>query len=315
MRHASPSAPAGAPARAPAEPTPAPRPAVRLLNAMTVDVEEHFQVSAFDGVVSREDWERLPSRVERNTARLLDLLTASDVRATFFVLGWVARRHPALVRRIAEAGHELGCHGWEHELVYRQTPQAFADETRRAKSMIEQASGRRVAGYRAASFSITRRSLWALDVLADCGFAYDSSVFPVVHDRYGIPGAPRSFYRVRTASGAPLVEAPPSTLRVAGLTLPAAGGGYLRLLPCWWTRWAVSRLNRREGLPVVVYVHPWELDPDQPRVRAALPSRLRHYVGLAGTARKLGELCSRFAFGPLGDVVAARGEIPERSLT
>jgi polysaccharide deacetylase family protein (PEP-CTERM system associated) len=281
---------------------------------MTVDVEEHFQVSALAHVVPRESWEHLPSRVASNTERLLELLARSNVRATFFVLGWIARRDPALVRRIAEAGHEIGCHGWAHELVYRQTRESFSEETQRAKSTIEQACGRAVAGYRAASFSITRPSLWALDVLAECGFAYDSSVFPVVHDRYGLPGAPRSIYRLRTASGGSLVEIPPSTLRLGRLVLPAAGGGYLRLFPTWWTRWVVRRLNRREGLPAIVYVHPWEVDPEQPRFRVALPTRLRHYGGLHGTAAKLRDLWAGFGFGTLSDVVARSGDVPTRSL-
>ena len=278
-----------------------------VLNAMTVDVEEHFQVSAFAGSVSRESWATLPSRVEANTERVLDLFDRAGLRATFFVLGWVGERHPRLVRRIAERGHEVASHGYSHRLIYRQSPDEFREETRRSRRLLQDASGQPVDGYRAASFSIRRSNLWALDVLAEAGFRYDSSVFPVVHDRYGIPGAPRRIHRLATPGGADIVEVPPSTVRLGRLTLPAAGGGYLRIFPGWVTRWAIDRLNRREGRAAVVYFHPWEVDPDQPRMRGPALSRFRHYTGLRTTTTKLEAMAARFAFGTMRDVIAASG--------
>lgn len=292
-----------------------PIPEGRVLNALTVDVEEHFQVSAFESVVRRDDWESIPSRVEASVARLLDLLDERGVKATFFVLGWVAERRGPLVRRIAEAGHEIASHGYSHRLIYRQRPEEFREETVRSRRILQDASGQSVDGYRAASFSIGRGNLWALDVLAECGFAYDSSLFPVVHDRYGIPGAPRHIRRLETPAGRTLVEVPPSTVVVGPATLPVAGGGYLRLFPAALTRWAIRRLNRSERRPAVVYVHPWELDPGQPRLPCPPVTRLRHYVGLRGTENKLRDLIGRFAFGTVRRVIDAsldRQRPPER---
>jgi len=274
-----------------------------MLNAMTVDVEEHFQVSAFSSVVRREDWDSVPSRVEENVARLLDLLDEREVRGTFFVLGWLAQRKPAMVRRIAARGHEIGSHGFSHRLIYDQRPEEFREETSLSRRLLQDATGQPVEGYRAASFSIGRRDLWALDVLADVGFHYDSSLFPVMHDRYGIPGAPRRMHRLRTPGGATLIEVPPSTLSAGRTTIPVAGGGYLRIFPLCFTRWAVRRLNRRESQPAVVYIHPWEVDPKQPRLHGPLLSRFRHYRGLAGTEGKLRDLLARFEFGPLRRVI------------
>lgn len=281
-----------------------------ILNALSIDVEEHFQVSAFAGVVPRESWESEPSRVEAATERLLGLLDEHEVRATFFVLGWIAERHAALVRRIAAAGHEVGCHGYDHALVYDLEPHAFRREVERAKRVLEDAAGQPVCGFRAASFSITRASLWATDVLAECGFTYDSSIFPVRHDRYGIPGAPRGIHRLETPAGRAIVEVPPATLRIAGLVLPVGGGGYLRHYPLWLTRWALGRLNRVERMPAVVYLHPWEVDPGQPRIRAPWTTRLRHYRGLGTTLPRLGELLRRFAFAEIRAVLAASGSLP-----
>jgi polysaccharide deacetylase family protein (PEP-CTERM system associated) len=278
-----------------------------MLNAMTVDVEEHFQVTSFSRIVDRSSWDSMPSRVEANTSRLLAAFEEAGVRATFFVLGWVARRQERLLRRIADAGHELACHGLDHTLVYRQRAEEFRADTLAARDAIEQASGKPVRGYRAASFSITRESLWALDVLAECGFEYDSSVFPGHHDRYGVPGAPRRIHRLVTSSGTSIVEVPPSTVRIAGLVLGVAGGGYLRHFPGATTRWAIRRLNGGEGLPAVVYVHPWEVDPDPPRVSAPWATRLRHYGRLSSTLPKLRRLMRGFRFGPLRDVIAAAG--------
>jgi len=277
------------------------------LNAMTVDVEEHFQVSAFAGIVRREEWDSIPSRVESNTARLLDLFEESGVHATFFVLGWVGERRPGLLRLIADRGHEVASHGYSHTLVHDQNRQEFHREAVLSRRILQDGSGQPVLGYRAASFSIGRRNLWAVDVLAEAGYAYDSSLFPVFHDRYGFPGAPRRIYRLRTRDGMCLTEVPPSTLALGRATLPVAGGGYLRLYPAAFTRWAVERLNRTEGIPAVVYVHPWEVDPEQPRIRASLLSRMRHYSRLRTTEGKLRGLLARFRFGPVRDVIADVG--------
>lgn len=282
------------------------------LNAMTVDVEEHFQVSAFEGVVSRQDWDDLPSRVEENTRRLLELLDEVGVRATFFLLGWVAERHVGMVRDISSRGHEVASHGYSHRLVYRQTPGEFREETTRSRALLQDASGQTVDGYRAASFSIGRANLWALDTLAEAGFRYDSSLFPVHHDRYGMPEAERRIHRLRTPSGGILIEVPPSTIELGPLRVPFAGGGYLRLYPEAVTRIGIERLNRREGIPAVVYVHPWEVDPAQPR-QTGLPwkSRARHYVNLDTTETKLKRLLTRYRFGPMRDVIAEAGALDE----
>lgn len=277
-----------------------------ILNAMTVDVEEHFQVSAFDSMVSRDEWDRHPSRVEANSERLLDLFDELDIRATFFVLGHVAERRPGLVGRIAARGHEIASHGHSHKLVYNQTAEEFARETALSRRILQDASGQPVEAYRAASFSIGRRNLWALDVIADAGFTRDSSLFPIVHDRYGIPGAPRRIHRLTTPAGRTLLEFPPSTLRIGKAVLPVGGGGYLRLYPAMFTRWAFARLNRREAMPAVVFVHPWEVDPEQPRIAAPALSRFRHYTGLGTTLAKLRYLAAHFRFGPLGAHVASQ---------
>ena len=266
-----------------------------VLNAMTVDVEDYFQVSAFDSVVRRDDWASMPSRVVINTQRLLRLFDAHSVKGTFFVLGWVAERFPGLVREIAAAGHELASHGHGHRLVYELTPEEFQADVRKAKAVIEDAGGQQVRGYRAPSFSITDRSLWALDILLDEGHSYDASIFPVRHDRYGIPDAPRHRHEIRRVGGV-LLEAPGSTVRVVGVNLPVAGGGYFRLLPYRWTRWGIARLNRAENQPAIFYVHPWEIDPDQPRLHASALSRFRHYRNLDKTEPRLNRLLRDFRF-------------------
>jgi polysaccharide deacetylase family protein (PEP-CTERM system associated) len=286
-----------------------------IVNALTVDVEEHFQVSALDGVVGRHQWDSLESRVEANTERVLDLLDESGVAATFFVLGWVGERYPRLVQSIAGRGHEVGCHGFSHTLVYRQRPLEFAEEVERSKAVLEASAGCAVRGYRAASFSITRRSLWALDVLVEAGFHYDSSIYPVVHDRYGLPGGPRGICRLHTPQGHSIVEVPPATVRVGPLVLPVAGGGYLRLYPSILTRWAIRRLNRVERMPAVVYLHPWEVDPDQPRFRPSWYSRFRHYQGLHRTSARLRDLLARFRFATVSTVIGARVAVPERMVS
>ena len=274
-----------------------------IVNAMSVDVEDYFQVSAFDRVVSRDDWDRMESRVERNTHRLLDLFDEFHVRGTFFVLAWVAERHGALVRDIDRRGHEIASHGYGHRLVYEQTPDAFREDIRQAKAILEDASGRRVVGYRAPSYSITARSLWAIDTLVEEGYEYDSSIFPIRHDRYGMPDAARHPHVLTSQSG-PLAELPPATTRLGGVNLPVAGGGYFRLLPYGWTRWGLTRINEEEGQPAVFYLHPWELDAGQPRLEADALGRFRHYRHLDRTEGRLRQLLGDFQFGPMRALTA-----------
>jgi polysaccharide deacetylase family protein (PEP-CTERM system associated) len=268
---------------------------------MSVDVEDYFQVEAFSNVVCRAGWEEYASRVEANTRRLLDVLGECQVEATFFILGWVADRYPDLVREIVARGHEPACHSYWHRLIYRLEPREFALDTRRAKEAIEQAAGVAVCGYRAPSYSVTRQSLWALEILAELGFTYDSSIFPIHHDVYGIPDAPRHPFRITTPSG-PLTEYPITTFRLIGRrNYPVGGGGYLRILPFWYTRMGCARAAR-DDLPLIVYIHPWEIDPAQPRLKGRLRSQLRHYTNLAKTEGRLREL---LRFGPFTSFRAA----------
>jgi len=260
-------------------------------NILSVDVEDYFQVEAFADRVDRRDWDSFESRVESNTRRLLDLLDERGIEATFFFLGWVADRHPGLVREVVARGHEPACHSYWHRLIYTLTPAEFREDTRRAKDAIEQAAGTPVHGYRAPSYSITAQSMWAPEILAEAGFTYDSSIFPIRHDVYGMPGAPRSPFPVDTPAG-PLVEYPLTTFRLLGAyNLPVGGGGYLRILPFWYTRLGFGRAQG-EGLPLIAYIHPWEIDPEQPRLSGRLRSRFRHYTNLAQTYRRLGDLLS-----------------------
>ena len=270
---------------------------------MTVDVEDYFQVSAFASSVPRSQWDSLESRVCRNTERVLDLFGEVGTRATFFVLGWVAERFPELVKRIHRDGHELASHSYDHGLVYQTTPEGFARDLRRAKAAIENATGVAVDGYRAPSYSITKRSLWALDVLVSEGYRYDSSIYPIRHDRYGIPSWPRHIHRVERSAGS-IWELPGSTVARLGVNFPIGGGGYFRLLPYAWTRAGIASLNRREGRPAIFYLHPWEVDPDQPRIHAGSLSRLRHYTNLTKTEARLRRLLGEFRFGRVSDVLA-----------
>lgn len=279
----------------------------RVVNAMTVDVEDYFHVQAFAPYIERAAWDGLESRVERNTSRLLGIFDEHGVRATFFVLGWVAERHPGVVRRIAAAGHEVACHGYGHQLIYTQSPHAFRQETKRAKELLEDLVQQPVRGYRAASYSITRASLWALDTLAELGFAYDSSIFPTRHDNYGIPDARREPHRLRTPAGYELVEFPPSTLPIGAYRLPVAGGGYFRLYPYAFSRYALARINRLERMPFIFYLHPWEVDPGQPRVAAGWRSRFRHYNNLSRCEARLRRLLADFRFARADEVLQARG--------
>ena len=285
----------------------------RMVNAMSVDVEDYFQVSAFDRVVSRAGWDDFESRVVPNTERILELFEGEGVRATFFVLGWVAERFPRLVRQIAAAGHEIASHGYHHQLLYTLTPAQFREDVRAAKALLEQASGTPVIGFRAPSYSIVESSLWALDILIEEAYSYDTSIFPIHHDRYGIPNAERHEHVVRRKAGT-LIELPASTTRVGKVNLPIAGGGYFRLLPYAWTRWGISRVNRLERKPVVFYFHPWEIDPDQPRFAVGAASRLRHYTGLDRTPERLRRLMREFRFTSVAGVLNLQAaEIPART--
>ena len=275
--------------------------AATLTNAMTVDVEDYFHVSVFEGVVRREHWPTMESRVQANTERLLELFDEYAVKGTFFVLGWVAERYPALVRTIVSSGHELASHGYAHRLIYDQSPEEFREDVRRAKALLEDAGGVEVWGYRAPSFSITKQSLWALDVLLEEKYRYDASIFPIRHDRYGIPNAPRWLHQVERAGGR-IYEVPGSTIRVGGANLPVAGGGYFRILPYAWTKWGIARLNKLERQSAVFYVHPWEIDPDQPRLQVNALGRFRHYRNLHKTEARLRALMRDFHFAPLARV-------------
>jgi polysaccharide deacetylase family protein (PEP-CTERM system associated) len=279
-------------------------PGAAVRNAMSVDVEDYFHVSVFDGIVPRSAWAGMESRVEANTRRLLDIFDEFGVRATFFVLGWVAERHPQIVRDIAGRGHEVASHGHAHRLVYDQTRAAFRDDVRRAKHLLEDVGGVEVGGYRAPSFSITPRSLWALEILIEEGYRYDASIFPVRHDRYGIPPSPRHPFAVERDAGT-IVEIPASTIQVASLRLPIAGGGYFRILPYTWTRWGIAHLNRAEHRAAVFYLHPWEIDPGQPRLPAKWFGRFRHYHNLHKTERRLRALLADFRFGPVASLLRA----------
>ena len=237
-------------------------------NVVSVDVEDYFHAEVFSGVVDRSRWDSYASRVEGNTRRLLELLGDLNLHGTFFVLGWVAERFPGLVREIAAGGHELACHSYWHRLIYKLDRAEFREDTSRAKNVIEQAAGQAVYGYRAPTYSVIDRSVWALEILAELGFTYDSSIYPIRHDRYGMPGAPRSPFRFQTPSG-PMTEFPITTFRLAGHNMPVGGGGYLRLLPRFYTRMGLKRVQK-EGVPIVIYIHPWEVDPGQPTLPVSL---------------------------------------------
>lgn len=275
-----------------------------LINGLSVDVEDWFQVGAFENVIERESWDGLSDRVARNCDVILRMFADAGVRGTFFTLGWVAKRHPQLMRRIVDEGHEIASHGWDHARVFRMDREQFSRDLEMSRKTIEDAAGRAVTGYRAPSFSIDRRTPWAYAVLAEQGFAYSSSVAPIVHDHYGWSDAPR--FAFKPLPGSDLVELPVTTASFAGRRLAAGGGGFFRVLPYGFSRWAIRQVNRREGRPAIFYFHPWEIDPEQPRVAdAPLRSRLRHYTNLGVMDGKLRQLIGEFAWGRV-DAVAAR---------
>ncbi len=273
-------------------------------NAMTVDVEDYFHVAALKECIDPGDWSSLESRVERNTDSLLELFGSRSVTGTFFTLGWVAERFPGLVRKIADQGHEVACHGYSHQLVYSQSRSEFRQETLRAKQILEDVIGQPVYGYRAASYSITAQSLWALDILVEAGFSYDSSIAPIRHDLYGIPDAPRFPYRLELDGGHEIVEFPPSTVQLASFRVPVAGGGYFRIFPFWFSRWGMRVINNTEHMPFSFYLHPWDIDPEQPRFSASWFSRFRHYTNLHKARPRLAKLITQFDFDTMANVIS-----------
>jgi polysaccharide deacetylase family protein (PEP-CTERM system associated) len=277
------------------------QPGVSIRNAMSVDVEDYFHTEAMSSAAPRSGWDKMPCRVERNTELLFDLFATHGTRATFFFLGWVAERHPGLVRKAKDLGHEIGCHSYWHRPIYTLSPAEFREDTHRAKAVIEDAAGTRISGYRAPSFSLTPGTEWAVDILAAAGFAYDSSVHPIAHDLYENRHAPRHPYRY---AGSSLLEIPISTVRLGKRNYPFSGGGYFRILPYAYVSWALRRVNRVEKRPVVFYLHPWEIDPTQPRLTTSRRSGFRQYTGLDKTAGLLSRLMGEFSFGPMEEVFA-----------
>ncbi len=277
----------------------------QAVNAMSVDVEEHFQVQAMAGRVKRSDWEGRPSRVEMSTNRVLDLFARHGAKATFFTLGWVAERHPSLIKRIVAEGHELASHGYEHIRVDAQTPAEFLADILRTKSILEDLGGVSVRGYRAATFSIGRRNMWAFDVLAEAGYTYSSSINPIRHDNYGMHEAPRGPFLPSGVSG--VTELPITTVRLGARNFPSGGGGFFRLLPYVVSRWAIDRVNRQDGMPAIFYFHPWEVDAGQPREPGLpLKSRVRHYLNLGRMERRLSKLLQDFAWNRMDHVFATQ---------
>jgi polysaccharide deacetylase family protein (PEP-CTERM system associated) len=278
-----------------------------ITNALTIDVEDYFQVSAFAPYIRRDDWDARECRVERNVARIMDMLAERDVTATFFTLGWIAERYPAMVRRIVDGGHELASHGYGHERASDLDHSAFSQDVERAKKLLEDLAGREVSGYRAPSFSIGTGNLWAFDALARAGYRYSSSIYPIRHDHYGMPDSPRFAYRV----GSGLLEVPITTLRLMNRNLPSSGGGYFRLLPYALSRWMLQRVNREDREPAVFYFHPWEIDTGQPRIAGInAKTRFRHYVNIGRTEGRLRNLLRDFRWGRMDQIFLAGARAP-----
>ena len=273
-----------------------------ITNYLTIDVEDYFHVSVFENVIKFEDWGNYENRLVANTKRLLQILSSDgEIKGTFFVLGWVAEKYPEIVKEISANGHEIACHSYRHRLVYNLSPDEFRKDTLKAKIILEDICGRKVVGYRAPSYSITNKSIWALEILAELGFEYDSSIFPVFHDRYGISGAPRFKYKLPENN---LVEYPIATSTILGLSVPISGGGYFRLFPYWFTRMALRKINIKEKQPFVFYIHPWEIDPEQPRINGVSSfSRFRQYNNLKKTANRFTKLLKDFKFAPISTSV------------
>lgn len=277
-----------------------------LRNAMTVDVEDYFQVSAFEHHIARSTWDSLPCRIERNLDLILDLFERNGVQGTFFTLGWIAERYPELIRKIVAAGHELASHGFNHGRAHEQTPEEFREDVRSAKQVLEDLSGVQVKGYRAPSFSIGRMNLWALECLEAEGYTYSSSIYPVQHDHYGMPDAPRFRFQPQNVSS--LLEIPVTTVRVGKRNLPAGGGGYFRLMPYALSSWCMRRVHRRDGESCVFYFHPWEIDPEQPRQRGiGVKTRFRHYVNLSRMCGRIERLLKDFRWGRMDHIFLGEG--------
>ncbi|MCL2347093.1 MAG: DUF3473 domain-containing protein [Planctomycetaceae bacterium] len=272
-----------------------------FVNAMTIDVEDYYQVAAFEKIIPTDQWPSFESRVVANTERFLECLAKYDVKATFFVLGYEAERHPDLVRKIAEAGHEIGSHGYAHQIAYKQSPGVFREDVGRARKLLQDLSGQEVAAYRAPSFSILPSIPWGHRILVEEGCRYDSSVFPIKHDIYGDPNAPVEIHRIDTEAG-PIYEFPPTVVKMFGRRIPTGGGGYFRIFPWWLTQRFLKQVNRSR--PFVFYIHPWEIDPEQPRISTApLKSRFRHYTNLKKTAARFERLLETFRFAPISEVI------------
>lgn len=283
-----------------------------LKHAMTVDVEDYFHVAAFANVISPSEWHQWPNRVEANTEVLLDLFDRKGIKITFFVLGWVAERYPELIKKLHANGHEIASHGYSHQLIYKQSPEVFRDETAKSKQILEGIIQESIRGYRAASYSITRQSLWALDILAELGFEWDSSIFPTRHDNYGIPGSPEAPYRIITSSGSSLTEFPLTTAKVLGQSVPAAGGGYFRQYPYALSRWLFDKASQGGTKPQIFYLHPWEIDPEQPRVpNASWFSNFRHYTNLSRCLPRLERMIDDFPFGTISESLGSTTIVQE----
>lgn len=274
-----------------------------MQNAITIDVEDYFQVAALANWAPTKSWDDFELRVERNTDKILQRFDEHSIKGTFFVLGWIAEKCPQVVKNIVAAGHELASHGYSHQLIYNQTPDVFREETIRSKKLLEDISGVAVNGYRAASYSITKKSLWALDTIAEAGFTYDSSIFPVKHDRYGIPDAVEVPHTLTTPAGHKITEFPITALKLAGYKLPIAGGGYFRLFPYWFSRWGLQRVNTAQKQPFVFYLHPWEIDPEQPKLAATGLSKFRHYNNLEVCEQRFEQLLADFEFTTVANVL------------
>ncbi|MET0069921.1 MAG: XrtA system polysaccharide deacetylase [Candidatus Thiodiazotropha sp.] len=278
-----------------------------IVNAITVDVEDYFQVSAFARNIEKDNWCDYESRVERNTHKLLEIFAQYNTKGTFFVLGWIAERFPNLINDIEQAGHEIASHGYSHDLVYNQTIDKFREETRRTKEILESIIDKPIYGYRAASYSIVQKSIWALDILTELGFTYDSSIFPIVHDRYGIPGAKTEPHVYKTEAGNTIIEFPISTVGLGKTRLPISGGGYFRLLPYWVTRSGLNKINNKENKPFIFYMHPWEIDTGQPRIKSNMLSEFRHYNNISKFDQRLKKLLQDFNFSTVSDVLKRNG--------
>jgi polysaccharide deacetylase family protein (PEP-CTERM system associated) len=274
----------------------------KVTHAMTVDVEDYFHVAAFNKVIDPSTWDSWPCRVEQNTNTLLALFDRNKIKITFFILGWVAERYPELIKRIHQQGHEIASHGYSHQLIYKQDPKVFREETAKSKQILEDLIQQPITGYRAASYSITRNSLWALEILAELGFTWDSSIFPTRHDNYGIPGSPEEPYKIGTRQGKILTEFPLTTAKVLGQSIPAAGGGYFRQYPYFVSRWLFEIASLNQTKPQIFYLHPWEIDPDQPRVpNASWFSNFRHYTNLHRCLPRLEKMLADFKFGTISE--------------